>query len=498
MTAIDATDTRDAFDRARDALAAVPRDLLIAGTWRPASQGRYFPVEDPATGERIAEVADATAADALAALDAAAAAADSWARTPAADRAAMLRRAGMLLRESAEELGALVTFEMGKPLVQARAEVETAAEFFEWFAEEAVRPGGSLGPAADARSWLAVTREPVGPCVLVTPWNFPAAMPARKLAPALAAGCTAILKPAALTPLTALSIARVLLDAGVPDGVVNVVTSATAGEVVAPLLADCRTRKLSFTGSTWVGKALMAQAAENVLRLSLELGGNAPFIVCRDADLDAAIDGAVHAKVRNNGQACVAANRFYLHAAIAEEFTGRFVERLLELEIGHGLRKGVQLGPLINAAGLEKARQIIDKALADGAQAITGKQAADGLAGSFLPATVLTNVPSHSDALTEEVFAPVAPLVTVSGDDEALRLANDTPYGLAAFVYTRDLGRARRIAQELQSGMVGINTGLVANVAAPFGGVKWSGLGREGSSLGLSEYQEIKYTRIGQ
>jgi succinate-semialdehyde dehydrogenase / glutarate-semialdehyde dehydrogenase len=490
MQTDDPTSTRDS---ARMVAAQVPTELLIAGDWKPATGGGTFTVHDPATFEPIAEVADAQPADGRAALDAAVAAAAAWAATPTSERAAILRRVAALMTSHSQELAFLITYEMGKPLAESRQEVSYAAEYFDWFAEETVRIDGSLGPARTGAWTIAISHEPVGPCVLVTPWNFPAAMPARKLAPALAAGCTTVLKPADLTPLTALAIGELLIEAGTPAGVVNIVPTSTPGPVIAPLLNDVRTRKLSFTGSSSVGKLLMAQAADNVLRLSLELGGNAPFIVCSDADLDAAIDGAVRAKMRNNGEACTAANRFYVDSAVSEEFTERLAERLCGMTVGHGLDEGVEVGPLIDARATEKAQRVIDQCTADGARKLTGSAPPPGLGGAFCPPTVLADVPAHSRALLEEVFAPVAPIVTVPDAVEALRLANDTPFGLVAYVYTRDLARARSLTAGLQTGMVGLNTGIVSTVTAPFGGRKWSGMGREGGREGLEAFQELKY-----
>jgi succinate-semialdehyde dehydrogenase/glutarate-semialdehyde dehydrogenase len=478
-------------------VAEVPTDLLIDGVWRSARSGARFVVTDPATGEPIAEVADGRADDAAAALAAAATAGPSWAGTPARERAEVLRRAAAALRERVEPLAALATLEMGKPLPESRAEMAYAADYLDWYAGEALRTPGGLSRSPAGTTTIAITREPVGVCVLVTPWNFPVAMPARKLAPALAAGCTAVLKPADLAPLSAGALLSLLLEAGLPAGVVNLVHTSDPAAVVAPLLRDRRTRKLSFTGSTAVGRRLMAQSAERVLRVSLELGGNAPFIVCADADIDAAVDGAVLAKMRNNGQACTAANRFYVDAQVVAAFTERLTQRLTAMPIGHGLDDGVELGPLINAAGLAKAERVIAQARRDGAQVLRGAEPPSTLGGSFCQATVLAGVPAHSAALNEEVFAPVAPIVTVADASEALDMANATPFGLVAYLFTRDLDRARSLAGGLESGMVGVNVGVVSDVAAPFGGVKESGLGREGSAAGLEEFLETKYVAIG-
>jgi succinate-semialdehyde dehydrogenase/glutarate-semialdehyde dehydrogenase len=481
----------------RQALETVPTGLLVGGEWRDAAGGATFPVEDPATGEEIARVADASTEDGLAALDAAVAAFPAWAATSPRERSAILRRAYDLLLARTEELSVLMCLEMGKPLAQCRGEMAYAADFLLWYSEEAVRGDGRIAAAPDGSARVLAYRQPVGPCVLVTPWNFPAAMVTRKLAPALAAGCTAVLKPAEETPLSALAIGQILLEAGVPAGVVGLVPTTRPAEVVGPLLADPRTRKISFTGSTEVGKLLMRQAADNVLRVSLELGGNAPFVVFADADLDDAVEGATFAKLRNVGEACTAANRIYVDAAIADEFTERLGARLAAAKLGHGLEDGVEVGPLINRAAVDKVEGIVADAVSRGARVVTGGTRPDR-PGHFYEATVLGDVPEGSAPLREEIFGPVAPIVAFNGEDEVVRLANDTQYGLVAYLYTQDIDRALRVADRLDTGMVGLNQPLISNVGAPFGGVKQSGLGREGGPEGLAEFQEVKYVAIAR
>jgi len=479
----------------RAAVGLAPTELLIGGEWRAAREGARFSVEDPATGEPLAEVADAAAADGRAALDAAVAAAPAWAATSPRERSALLRRAYDAMLGRAEELAVLMTLEMGKPLADSRGEIAYAADFLLWYSEEAVRGDGRIARAPNGASTVLAFKQPVGPCVLITPWNFPAAMVTRKLAPALAAGCTAVLKPAELTPLSALAIARILEQAGAPPGVVNLVPTTRPGEVIAPLIADPRTRKLSFTGSTEVGKLLLRQAADNVLRVSMELGGNAPFVVFADADLDAAVEGAVFAKLRNIGEACTAANRFYVERAVAEEFQGRLAERLGAMRIGRGLDPGVEVGPLIDADAVAKVERIVADAVGRGGRALTGGERLGG-PGHFYPPTVLGDVPADAAPFTEEIFGPVAPVAAFAGEGEAIARANDTPYGLVAYLYTRDLDRAVRVAEALETGMIGLNQPLISNVGAPFGGIKWSGIGREGGPEGLEEYLETKYVAL--
>jgi succinate-semialdehyde dehydrogenase/glutarate-semialdehyde dehydrogenase len=474
---------------------AVPTGLLVGGTWRPATGGGTLAVDDPATGQPLAQVADATDADALEALDAAVTAQADWAQHPPRERGEILRRAFDRIMARADELALLMTLEMGKPLVESRAEVAYAAEFLRWFSEEAVRIDGRYAPSPDGRSRLLTMRQPVGPCLLITPWNFPMAMGTRKIGPAVAAGCTMVVKPAQLTPLSMLALADIMQDAGLPDGVLNVITSASASRVVDPLLADGRLRKLSFTGSTSVGRALLASAADQVLQVSMELGGNAPFLVFDDADLDAAVDGAVIAKMRNIGEACTAANRFLVAAEVADEFAGRLAERLAAMTIGRGTEAGVEVGPLIDGRARDGVAELVDDAVDRGARVRTGGAVPDG-PGSFYPPTVLDRVPDDARLLREEIFGPVAPIVAFTSETEAVERANDTEYGLVAYVFTQDLQRALRVVERLDTGMVGLNQGMVSNPAAPFGGVKQSGLGREGGPEGIDEYLSTKYVAI--
>jgi len=474
-------------------LNAVPKGLLIGGKW--ISTERTVPVEDPSTGMVIAEVADATPADGIAALDAAVAAAAEWAATDPRERGEILRRAFELLIERAEDIALLMTLEMGKPLAEARGEVTYGAEFFRWFSEEAVRIAGrySLAPSGGTR--LLTMKQPVGPVYAITPWNFPLAMGTRKIGPALAAGCPVVIKPAAQTPLTTLALAAVLIEAGLPDGVVNVITTSRSGEVSAPLIADPRLRKLTFTGSTGVGQRLIEQSARQVLKVSMELGGNAPFVVFADADLDKAVDGAMLAKMRNIGEACTAANRFIVHESLAPEFSRRLAERMGAMIIGRGVDDGVQVGPLVDNAAVEKVTELVTDAVGHGAEVLTGGQALAG-PGHFYPPTVLTGVPTSAKMFREETFGPVAPITTFNTDDEGIALANDTEFGLVAYAFTQNLTRALTVAERLETGMVGINQGIVSNPAAPFGGVKASGLGREGGVEGIEEYLETKYVGI--
>jgi len=478
-----------------DVLNAVPKGLLIGGAWREASGGGVLAVEDPATGEVIAEVADGTPEDALAALSAAADAQEAWARSAPRERGEILRRVYELMVSRIDELALLMTLEMGKSLPESRGEIAYSAEFFRWFSEEAVRVHGRymVAPAGGGR--LLTMKQPVGPCVFVTPWNFPSAMGARKIAPAVAAGCTMVVKPAEQTPLSMLALAGIAMEAGLPDGVLNVVTTSRAGDVVEPLLRDPRTRKLSFTGSTEVGRRLIEQSAEQVLRVSMELGGNAPFLVFEDADLDAAVEGAMLAKMRNVGEACTAANRFLVAETIAEQFTGRLAERMAAQKIGHGTSDGVQVGPLIDEPAREKVQQLVDDAVSHGAQLLTGGSAIDG-PGWFYAPTVITNVPAKARIASEEIFGPVAPVITFKDEQHAIALANATEYGLIAYLYTKDLQRGLRVTEALQAGMVGLTRGIVSNPAAPFGGVKQSGYGREGGFEGIEEYLETKYVAV--
>jgi len=474
-------------------LAAVPDGLFIGGRWRAAEDGALLGVDDPATGDRLKDVADATVADGVAALDAACDAAEAWAATPARRRAEILRRAFDLLQERAEDVALLMTLEMGKPLAEARGEVAYGGEFLRWFSEEAPRVQGRYGPTPEGTGRMIVTQHPVGPCFLITPWNFPLAMATRKIAPALAAGCTVVVKPAALTPLTTLFLAQVLEDAGLPAGVVNVVTTTRTGPVSEAILRDPRLRKLSFTGSTPVGQRLLEQAAGGVLRTSMELGGNAPFVVFEDADLDAAVDGAIAAKFRNIGQACTAANRFVVHRSVAEEFARRVTERVAAFTTGRGTEDGVTIGPLIDDRAVAKTGALVDDAVERGATLRTGGAPVDR-PGSFYAATVLSDVAPGSAVLHEEIFGPVLAIVPFDDEDEAVRIANDTEYGLVSYVWTRDLARGQRMIERLATGMMGLNAGVVSNAAAPFGGWNHSGLGHEGGAEGIHEYLQTKYT----
>ncbi|MCI1262796.1 MAG: NAD-dependent succinate-semialdehyde dehydrogenase [Tetrasphaera jenkinsii] len=476
-------------------LAKTPTGLFIAGEWTEAEGGTRFDVVDPATGEALCTVADASAADGARALDAAAEAQADWARTPPRERGEILRRAFDLVTERADDFALVMTLEMGKPLVESHGEVSYGAEFLRWFSEEAVRIGGSYTTAPDGRNRLLTLKRPVGPSLMITPWNFPLAMVTRKVGPAVAAGCTMVLKPSELTPLTALLFTEVMREAGLPAGVLNVIPTTDAPGVTGPLIADERLRKLSFTGSTAVGKALIAASAQNVLRVSMELGGNAPFIVFDDADLDAAIEGALAAKLRNGGQACVAANRFLVQSGVVEEFTTRLAEAMGGYAVGRGTEAGTRLGPLINPAAVAKVEALVTDAVASGASVVTGgsSPARDGY---FYSPTVLAGVSASSAILSEEVFGPVAPVTVFETEDQAVSLANATPFGLVGYVFTADLERALRLSESLESGMLGINAGVVSNPAAPFGGVKQSGLGREGGAEGIEEYLETRYVGI--
>jgi succinate-semialdehyde dehydrogenase / glutarate-semialdehyde dehydrogenase len=475
--------------------AVVPSQLLVGGRWMDASDGRTFPVDDPATGAVIAVVADGSVEDGLAAVSAAHDALPGWAATPPRQRAEVLRRTFELMTQQTEELARLIVMENGKALPDARGEVTYAAEFFRWFAEEAVRAGGDLRAAPAGTNRILVLRQPIGVSILVTPWNFPAAMATRKIGPALAAGCTVVLKPASDTPLTALALGALLSDAGVPAGVVNVLPSRRSGAVVAAMLHDPRVRKLSFTGSTAVGRSLLHQAADCVVSCSMELGGNAPFIVFDDADLESAVAGAMVAKMRNGGEACTAANRFLVQRGIAAEFGRRLAETMGALRMGPGLEDGVQLGPLVNATIRDKVAELVAGAVGDGARIAVGGDIPDG-PGFFYPPTVLVDVPAGAAILREEIFGPVAPLVVFDTEQEAVAQANDTEYGLVAYVYTSDLQRGLRFSEALESGMVGLNRPIVSDPAAPFGGVKQSGLGREGGHDGLLEFLESKYVAV--
>ena len=476
-------------------LASVPTDLLIGGDWRGSSTGDRVDVHDPATGSVLTSVADGSVADGAAALDAAVAAQESWARTAPRERGEMLRAAYELMHERAEDLATIMTLEMGKPLAEARGEVVYAAEFFRWFSEEAVRVHGRYAVAPNGATRLVTMKQPVGPTLMITPWNFPLAMGTRKIGPAIAAGCTMVVKPAHETPLSMLALAGLLEEVGVPAGVVNVITTTRSAAVCEPLIRDPRLRKLTFTGSTAVGKVLVEQSAEQLLRVSMELGGNAPFIVFEDADVDAAVEGAMLAKMRNIGEACTAANRFFVHESVADDFTRRLAERMGSLTVGKGTEEGVDVGPLITAKAREGVHELVSDAVSRGARTVVGGSAVEG-PGFFYEPTVLADVPADSRCLTEEIFGPVAPVCTFTEEAEVVAKANATDYGLVGYVFTRDNARVLRVAEALEFGMVGVNTGIVSNPAAPFGGVKQSGFGREGGFEGIDEYLEVKYVGI--
>jgi succinate-semialdehyde dehydrogenase/glutarate-semialdehyde dehydrogenase len=482
-------------EREAGLLASVPTGLLINGEWRDASGGGTFDVEDPATGNVLATLASATSEDALAALGAADAVQASWARTAPRERAEILRRAFELVTGRAEDFALLMTLEMGKPLAEARGEVAYAAEFLRWFAEEAVRDYGRYLTTPEGKNKILVQHKPVGPCLLITPWNFPLAMATRKVAPAVAAGCTMVLKPAKLTPLTSQLFAQVMVEAGLPAGVLNVVSSSSASSISGPLLKDSRLRKVSFTGSTPVGKQLMAEASRNVLRTSMELGGNAPFIVFEDADLDKAVQGAMAAKMRNMGEACTAANRFLVHESVAQEFTAKFAGAMKALRPGRGTESGVTVGPLIDGGARKDVHALVEDAVTAGATVVTGGAPVDG-PGYFYQPTVLAGVANTAEILRTEIFGPVAPITTFVTEEQAIAMANSTEYGLAAYLYSRDFNRLLRVSERIEFGMVGFNAGVISNAAAPFGGVKQSGLGREGGSEGISEYTTTQYIGI--
>jgi succinate-semialdehyde dehydrogenase/glutarate-semialdehyde dehydrogenase len=483
-------------ERERAVVAGVPTGLLVAGEWRAAEGDARFPVLDPSTGLALVDVANASPADGLAALDAAVATQASWAATAPRERGEVLRRAFELMHERIDDLALLMTLEMGKPLAESRGEIVYAAEFFRWFSEEAVRIHGDyrMAPAGDKR--ILVMRQPVGPCLFITPWNFPMAMGTRKIGPAVAAGCTMVVKPAAETPLSMLALAGIMAEAGLPPGVLNVVTTRSSGAVMQPLITDPRARKLSFTGSTGVGRRLVEQSAVQLLRVSMELGGNAPFIVFDDADLDAAVEGAMQAKMRNTGEACTAANRIFVQDGVAEEFSQRFAARMAGLRVGRGTEDGVQVGPVITQKARADILELVADATEQGARVLTGGEALDK-PGFFMAPTVLTDVPAQSRIRAEEVFGPVAPVYRFEAEQQVVQLANDTEYGLIAYVFTQDLNRALRVIEGLEAGMIGLNAGVISNPAAPFGGVKQSGFGREGGREGIEEYLETKYVGIG-
>ena len=482
-------------DRESAVVSAAPRQLLIGGTWVDATDGATFDVLDPSTGEVLCAVADACPDDGGRALDAAVRAQVGFAGSSPRERADILTRAFELLHERIDDLALLMTLEMGKPVAEAKGEIAYAAEFLRHFAAEALRIDGGYQTAPAGGARFLVTRQPVGPCLLITPWNFPMAMGTRKIGPAIAAGCTSVVKPAHQTPLSMLALGAILLEAGLPDGVVNIVTCVQAGAVMEPLIRSGLARKLSFTGSTKVGKVLLAQCAEKVLRTSMELGGNAPFIVFEDADLDEAVAGAMAAKMRNMGEACTAANRIYVHESILEEFGARLAAKMASLTVGRGTQDGADVGPLIDEAAQQKVADLVADAVGRGATVLTGGGEHDG-AGYFYAPTVLTGVPADARMAGEEIFGPVAPLTPFATEDEVVAAANDTPYGLVAYIYTNDLRRALRVGEAIETGMVGLNQGVVSNPAAPFGGVKESGLGREGGNVGLDEFLEVKYIGI--
>ena len=482
-------------DKESAVVEQAPTQLYIGGEWRDASGGETLGVEDPSTGDTLVEVADATADDAKAALDACVAVQGEWAAHPPRERGEILRRVFEAMNERADDLALLMTLEMGKPLAESKAEIAYAAEFLRWFSEEAVRIEGRFATAPNGVGRLITMKQPVGPCYAITPWNFPAAMGTRKIGPAVAAGCTMVIKPAQQTPLSMLALAQLFEEAGLPAGVLNVITSSSSSEVSKPIIEDPRLRKLTFTGSTEVGRKLVEQAAGGLLRTSMELGGNAPFIVFPDADVDAAVEGAVIAKMRNIGEACTAANRFHVAGRVAEEFAEKLAAQLGEMKVGRGVEDDVKVGPLIDASQRGKVAELVEDATGKGAQVLVGGRERDG-AGYFYEPTVLGGVSADANLLKEEIFGPVAPVIGFDDEDEAINAANDTEYGLVAYVYTRDIKRAFRVVERLETGMVGLNQGLVSNPAAPFGGVKASGFGREGGPEGIDEYLSIKYVAM--
>ncbi len=482
-------------DREAAAVEGVPNQLFIGGEWRDATGGDTLAVEDPSTGESLAEVADAAPDDAIAALDAAVAVQEEWAQHPPRERGEILRRAFETMNQRSDELALLMTLEMGKPLAESKAEIAYASEFLRWFSEEAVRIEGRFATAPTGIGRLITMKQPVGPCYAITPWNFPAAMGTRKIGPAVAAGCTMVIKPAQQTPLSMLALAQIFEECGLPAGVLNVITSSSSSSVSAPLISDPRLRKLTFTGSTEVGRKLVEQSAEGLLRTSMELGGNAPFLVFADADVDAAVEGAVIAKMRNIGEACTAANRFHVADRVADEFTEKLAAKLGAMKIGRGTEDDVKVGPLIDGTQRDKVAELVQDATGKGAQVVVGGTARDG-AGYFYEPTVLGGVSGDARLLKEEIFGPVAPVIGFDDEDAAIAAANDTEYGLVAYVFTRDIKRAFRVSEKLETGMVGLNQGLVSNPAAPFGGVKASGFGREGGPEGIDEYLSIKYVAM--
>ncbi len=487
MTTITASQEQQVVDQ-------VPRQLYIAGDWRDGAKGTLT-VEDPSTGAPLCEVADASVDDATSALDAAVSAGPEFAAMAPRERGEILRRAFEMITDRKDDLALLMTLEMGKTIKESLAEIAYASEFFRWFSEEAVRIDGRYAVAANGAGRILTMKQPVGPCLMITPWNFPMAMGTRKIGPAVAAGCTMVVKPAQQTPLSMLMLARILEEAGLPGGVLNLITASSSGATAAPLIADSRLRKMSFTGSTEVGRKLMAQASETLLRLSMELGGNAPFIVFDDADIDAAVTGAMLAKMRNMGEACTSANRFHVAGAVADEFASKLADKMGALKLGRGVDDETDVGPLIDDTQRGKVSDLVQDAIGRGATAVVGGHARDG-AGYFYEPTVLTDIPDDAQLLQEEIFGPVAPVKGFADEDEAVAAANDTEYGLVAYVYTRDLKRALRVCERLETGMIGLNQGIVSNAQAPFGGVKQSGFGREGGYEGIAEYLETKYVAV--
>jgi succinate-semialdehyde dehydrogenase/glutarate-semialdehyde dehydrogenase len=487
MTTISASTEQEVIEK-------VPKQLYIGGHWVDGHEGTLS-VDDPSTGESLSEIADASVEDARAALDAAVEAGPDFASYPPRERGEILRRAFDTIIERKDELALLMTLEMGKPVKESLAEITYGAEFLRWFSEQAVRIDGRYAVAPNGAGRLLTMKQPVGPCLLITPWNFPLAMGTRKIGPAIAAGCTMVVKPAQQTPLSMLMLAKILEESGLPGGVLNLITASSASKVTSPLIDDPRLRKLSFTGSTEVGRKLMEQASKNLLRLSMELGGNAPFLIFEDADLDAAVEGALTAKMRNIGEACTAANRFHVAEPIAEAFAERLAERMGAMKVGRGTEDGVEVGPLIDEKQREKVEELVDDAVGRGAKVLVGGSARDG-AGYFYDPTVLADVPGDARMLREEIFGPVAPVRGFTDEEAAIKAANDTEFGLVAYVYTRDIKRALRVIEGLETGMVGLNQGIVSNPAAPFGGIKQSGFGREGGPEGIEEYLETKYVAV--
>jgi succinate-semialdehyde dehydrogenase/glutarate-semialdehyde dehydrogenase len=472
----------------------VPKQLYIAGEWRDGAKGTLS-VEDPSTEEPLCDVADASVDDAKAALDAAVDAGPEFAAMAPRERGEILRRAFEMITARKDELALLMTLEMGKTIKESLGEIAYAAEFFRWFSEEAVRIDGRYAVASNGAGRILTMKQPVGPCLMITPWNFPLAMGTRKIGPAVAAGCTMVVKPAQQTPLSMLALAKILEEAGLPGGVLNLITASSSGETMSPLIADQRLRKMSFTGSTEVGRRLMAQASDTLLRLSMELGGNAPFIVFEDADIDAAVAGAMLAKMRNMGEACTSANRFHVAGAVADQFASKLADKMGALTLGRGVDEGTDVGPLIDDTQRGKVSDLVEDAIGRGATAVVGGHKRDG-AGYFYQPTVLTDIPDDAELLQEEIFGPVAPVKGFTDEDEAIAAANNTEYGLVAYVFTNDLKRALRVCEKLDTGMIGLNQGIVSNAQAPFGGVKQSGFGREGGYEGIEEYVETKYVAV--